>query len=270
LNSDPDTYFPTLLDYVYDFFVGLSPAWLLVDTLGLLALAVWLALKAYPLGRIVHALHTAPPATVRSDAQGTIKVYGHAFPGSDHAPSSLTRTPYVWCVYSKFDSRSIRGAGSSGSYSVAPILVRDATGECVVNPQEATVLHTLIKGKSASHMFGGSTSESERLILPGDAVIAIGELRRKTEKVNPGAPATFQLRKARGGVLLVSGKSERRTLVRFHLLFWPAVVAAALCAFLALNGFSAHVESYPGQSLAEYVDALMTRPGQSYPGAPQQ
>ena len=67
-------------------------------------------------------------------------------------------------------------------------------------------------------------------------------------------------------MLLVSGKSERHTMIRFHLLFRPAALAAALCAFLALNGFSAHVDSYPGQSLAKYFDALMTRPGQSYPG----
>ena len=214
----------------------------------------------------MHALHTAPPATVRSDTPGTVKLYGHAFPGSDHAKSTLTNTPYVWRVYEKFDSSSIRGRGSSGSYSVSPIVVRDATGECVVDPQQATVVHTLIMGRADSRMFGGSTSQTEKLILPGDAVIAIGELRRETEKANPGAPASYRLRKPKGGVLLVSGKNERRTRVRFHLLFWPAALVTAVCAPSAVRGFLVHVESYPGQSLAEYVEALMTRPGQSYPG----
>lgn len=267
-NPDPGDFVPTPLDYIADFFVGLSPAWLLVDTVGLLALALWLARKAYPLFRIVRALQTAPAASVRSNTAGTVKLSGHAYPGSEHSASSLTKTPYVWCVYEKFDSRSIASLRRSGSYSVSPILVRDASGECVVNPVDAVVVPTLVKGSTENHMFSDSTSRTEKLILPGDAVIAIGQI--VTERANPGAPESYRLRKSGDGVLLVSGKSERRTLLRFQLLFWPAAVAAALCAFLALHGFFAHLDSYPNQSLAEYVDALMTRPGESYPGAQEQ
>jgi hypothetical protein len=264
--TDAGGYVPTLLDHAEDFFVGLSPAWLLVDTILLVAAALWLARRALPLYRILRALQTAPLATVRSGASGTVKLAGHAWPGSDHAPSSLTNTPYVWCVTGKFDSRSSIGGGRSGSYSVAPMLVRDATGECVVDPREATVVPTIVQGKTDRHIFSGSTSVVERLIRPGDPVIAIGELRSAKEKANPRAPASCRLGKPKGGVLLVSGKSERRTLVRFHLLFWPAALAAAFCALLGLRGFFAHVQSYPDESLLAYLEALTTRPGQSYPG----
>lgn len=265
-NPDSEPYTPTLLDYVEDFFVGLSPAWLLVDTAGLIALAVWLGRRAYPWYRILRALRSAPLATVKSNASGTVKLLGHAYPGSDHASSTLTSTPYVWCVYEKFDSRSIVGMGRSGSYSVSPILVRDATGECVVDPQQAVVVPTLVKGRSDRHMFNDSTSQIERLILPGDPVVAIGELRSVKERVDPGAPASYRLLKPKGGVLLVSGKSERRTLLRFRLLFWPAAAAAALCALIGMRGLIVHVESYPAPSLAQYFDVLLTRPGMSYPG----
>jgi hypothetical protein len=146
------------------------------------------------------------------------------------------------------------------------MLIRDSSGDCVVDPQEAVVVPTLSKGSVDNHLFSGDTYRTEKLILPGDPVIALGQIRRPQPK--PGREAEpCRLRKSDGGVLLYSGKSERGTLLRFRLYFWPTLTAMILCLVLIVFGFWSHLQGYPNQAIGEYVDALMTRPFESYPGA---
>jgi len=261
---ESEPYTPTLFDYVVDFFQGIPAAWILLGAVVLLGLAIWLTRRWLRYSRIIEGLKSAPLVTSDSTVTGLVKLVGQAYPGTDHSSSPYTNTSYVWCVSEKVDTRSKATYRKSGSYSVAPMLIRDSAGDCVVDPQEAVVVPTLRKSTVDNHFLDDSTYRTEKLIRPGDPVFALGQIRRQQTRENL---AHCRLRKSDRGVLLFSGKSEGRTLLRFRLYFWPAFAAMILCVGLAGLGFWGHLQGYPNQSVGEYVDALMTRPFTEYPGA---
>src|SRR5262245_17197486 len=87
MNPESPDAAPTVLDHVGWFFMGLSPAWMLIVVLILLTLALWLAWKGWPHHRIVEAIKTAPAATSSSGPSGLVKVSGQAQPGPPYAGS---------------------------------------------------------------------------------------------------------------------------------------------------------------------------------------
>lgn len=263
-----ESYTPTLFDYVVDFFQGLPAAWILIDAVVLLGLAIWLARRWLPYSRIVDGLKSAPLVTTDSTVAGLVKLVGQAQPGGVHSSSALPGYSDVWSVSEKLDTRSTALHRKSGSYSVAPMLLRDSAGDCVVDPQEAVVVPAVTNTTVENHLFDDSTYRTKKRIRPGDPVVALGQLRRPQPK--PGQPAeTCRLRKSDAGVLLYSGKSESRTLLRFRLLFWSTFAAMFLCIGLTAFGFWGHLQGYENQSIGHFVDALISRPFESYPGAPR-
>ena len=258
-----EPYTPTQFDYVVDFFHSIPAAWILIGAAALLGLAIWLTRRWLPYSRIIEGLKSAPLVTSDSTASGLVKLVGQAQAGGDDSSSPFNKASYVWSVSETLDTRK-RNFRKSGSYSVAPMLIRDSAGDCLVDPQEAVVIPTLTKSTVDNNFLDDSTYHTKKLIRPGDPVIALGQIRREQARES-NAPC--QLRKSDRGVLLYSGKSEGRTLLRFRFYFWPTLAAMILCLLLTVFGFWAHLQGYPNQSVGEYVDALMTQPFEGYPGA---
>lgn len=249
-----EPYTPTSFDYVIDFFQSIPAAWILIGAVALLGLAIWLTRRWLPYSRIIDGLKSAPLVTTDSAASGLVKLVGQAQPGGDDSAGYFNKASYVWAVSETVDARKTHFR-KTGSYSVAPMLIRDSAGDCVVDPQEATVIPTLTKSRVDNHFLDDSTYHTKKLIRTGDPVIALGQIR------------SGRLRKSDNGVLLYSGKSESRTLLRFRFFFWSTFGAMSLCLLLIMFGFWAHLQGYPNRSVGEYVDALMTQPFESYPGA---
>lgn len=201
-------------------------------------------------------LKSAPLVTTDSTVSGLVKLVGQAQPGGDDSASYFNKASYVWSVSETLDARK-RNFRKSGSYSAAPMLIRDSAGDCVVDPQEAVVIPTLTKNTVDNNFLDDSTYHTKKLIRPGDPVIALGQIRREQARES-NAPS--RLRRSDRGVLLYSGKSEQRTLLRFRLYFWSALSAMILCLVLIVFGFWAHLQGYPNQAVSEYVDTLMSRP----------
>jgi len=260
MNSQgPDPYTLTSFDYVVGFFHRFPAAWILIGAVALLSLAVWITRFWLLYHHVIEGLKSAPLVTTAAATSGLVKLVGQAQPDDDSSS-------YVWRETEKLDTRSRGSLRKTGTFSVGPMLIRDSAGDCLVDPQEATVIPTLKNTKVDNHLFDSSTYRTEWLIRKGDPVVALGELRRPQPKPGQGSEPC-RLRRSDHGVLLYSGKSEAATLLRFRLYFWPTLTAMIFCLTLAGFGFWAHLQGYPNQSVGEYVDALMTRPFTPYPGA---
>jgi hypothetical protein len=148
----------------------LAPAYVVIAFEVLAVAVAWLAYVAWPHHQIIEAIKSAPlAATISQTDAGLVKLAGNAFPP---APESS----YVWRVTSRVDTSS--SGSRSGTYSVAPIVVRDAGGDCRVDPQEARVLSARSEIDIQNQLFSGDVQRTERFILPGDPVFALGELDR--------------------------------------------------------------------------------------------
>ena len=264
-SSATDAYSPTAFDHLLYFFYDLSAAGVAIGTLALIAAAVWLGRKALAYYRIIHAIRTAPRVAVSSGAAGLVKVVGEAQPGSP-VPEGFAKPRHVWRETSRLDTRSSRSLDRRRTYSVAPIVVRDASGDCVINPLKAVVVHDVLRGSVQPHFGNDATYYTERVILTGAPVFAIGVIGRAKKRPAEGGVERCTMRQDKNGVLLLSAKSEARTRLRFERFFWPALAGCVFCAVLAGWMFDNHLGSYPNQSLAEYGEALITRPWVINPG----
>lgn len=239
-----------LRDLVGAAFMVLPPAVVVAVVAGLLVLGLWAARNAVRSLLTARAVRHAPLVHLGSTARGLVKLRGTA-----HRPTGSAPSPIVWYTRTR---RS--GSDRSTLTTTDNFLIRDPHGACAVN----TVAATLI-GSETSHREGfldDSRSTSEKLLRAGDAVFALGELRRDLPPLAGVADVPCQLARCRG-VLLVSGGSERHATVLFWLWFIVQAPAAALCLGLAAFGGAAHVLSYPPQGdgpAARFVEALRATP----------
>ena len=170
--------------------------------LSLLSLAA-LYFSFYHLHR-ARLIEDTPTARIRSAPQGYVELIGEAamMPG-EPIISPLSATPCCWWRYRverKHDKgwRTVRTEKSKGLF-----LIRDATGECILDPEDATVTPSERsvwfgpnatptagpdRGIGTTHSkfnrfgllisvnttFGGDYRYTEELILPGDPLYAIG------------------------------------------------------------------------------------------------
>ena len=98
------------------------------------AFVFWL--RAY---RRLRTIEDVPTSTIAAAAQGYVEFNGTAVaaPG-DTLVGYLTRLPCVWYRYSWYKSGQEKG-GDMGELGV-PFILRDATGDCLVDPAEAEVV----------------------------------------------------------------------------------------------------------------------------------
>lgn len=193
--------------------------------------------------RRVRLIEDAPTALIRSAHQGYVELNGTAavLPGPP-VIAHLSQTPCCWYSY-KIEKQRDKGWSTVASGSSDDLFVlRDATGECVIDPEGAKV-HTLHKqtwyggrqpdGRSrpypkhpllrdAADKFGtwrllgrhvqigvGNYRYSERVLLEGDPLYAIGWFRSSDH--SDRARAVEDLR----GQILREWKTQPEQLARF-------------------------------------------------------
>lgn len=122
-------------------------------------------LRAY---RRLRVAEDVPTSTIAAAAQGYVELSGTAVaaPG-DTLTGHLTRIPCVWYRYDWYEGGD-NGQSDAGERG-APFVLRDATGECVVDPGEAEVICD--RCQTWSH---DGRVYKEWSIRVGDPVYAIG------------------------------------------------------------------------------------------------
>jgi hypothetical protein len=105
------------------------------------AYSFWYAFKAWAKNRTVE---DTPTSRVRSAAQGYVELTGRGLASPDSSNKApLTGTPCTWWRY-KIEERRATGRSRSWSTiqsdtSVAPFLLDDGTGHCLIDPRGAEV-----------------------------------------------------------------------------------------------------------------------------------
>jgi hypothetical protein len=175
----------------------------------LAALACWALYKFAASLRRDRLLEDTPLVKIRSAAQGYVKVYGRAKPAeTDPTPAPLSSRPCVWWSYQVEEKyRNAKGETSwrtiNTAASVAPFVLADADGECLVGPVNAEITpssHDVWFGDSPSPS-GGPIGEyfgskdyryTERLLRVDDQLSVTGELRSNSEiQTNEGEAAAL-------------------------------------------------------------------------------
>ena len=141
----------------------------LAIVLGLIASAgysFWYSFKAWRKNRVIE---DTPTSRVRSAAQGYVELCGCGEPLPNSANKApLTGTSCTWWRY-KIEERRYSGRSRSWSTvesdtSVAPFLLDDGTGQCLIDPRGAEVL------PSASDVWYGPSAWPEMHIPKGAGI----------------------------------------------------------------------------------------------------
>jgi hypothetical protein len=194
-----------LLLVVVAFQIGIREVWLAcLSAVALISFFAWMGNF-----RRHRLIGDTPTSRVASAAQGYVELQGQAaaHPGTALV-SRLTSLPCLWFRYvveqrSREDKWERLDAGVSGD----TFLLRDATGECVIDPEGAEIVtrhkHTWTRG---------DYRYSEWLLIVGDPLYAIGEF-------STSSGATLPLSASQDlGELLAQWKRDRpRLLERFDL-----------------------------------------------------
>ena len=154
-------------------FVPSNKIWLLV--LPLLACAsFYYWISAYKRKRMIEDV---PTSNIANAAQGYVELCGTVASAFDNALTGpITREPCVWYSYGidenrgKDNSRTIE-KGTAG----VPFLIRDETGECLINPDKAELLCEMCQQWDE-----GNLHYSEWSIRIGDPIYAIGRFSTRT------------------------------------------------------------------------------------------
>lgn len=159
--------------------------WIATGVLALIALIGGVAgFWQFKRGRLIQ---DTPTSKIRSAAQGQVELDGHAslLPG-DPVIAPLSRRPCVWWRY-KVERRERRGRERSrwrtveSGTSDAFFKLTDDTGDCVVDPEGATILHD-VKLKWSGHTRRPVSAPSK------SSWFAVGQFRYTEERIDSGSP----------------------------------------------------------------------------------
>ena len=122
--------------------------------------------------RRLRHIDDTPTSNIASAAQGYVELSGRAAqPEGTPLASKLTGLPCVWFRYEIYEkSSNDRWSLSDSGDSVDPFVLRDATGQCLIDPEGAEVV--------TSHKqtwTEGNYRYTEWLLLPQNRVYALGE-----------------------------------------------------------------------------------------------
>jgi hypothetical protein len=150
------------------FEVGSPAGWLVsIAVIGLIALVAWLgSLKRY------RAIDDTPTSRVASAAQGYVELQGRAFPHPG-APviSKLNLLPCCWYRYEIWErNRDNKWQKMDAGESGDTFLLRDDSGECVVDPDDAEIM---TRHKRTWHE--GRYRYTEWTLIERDPLYALGD-----------------------------------------------------------------------------------------------
>jgi hypothetical protein len=211
----------------------------------LAAIACWALYKFAASLRRDRLLEDTPLVKIRSAAQGYVKVYGRAKSAeADPTPAPLSSRPCVWwsCqVEEKY--RNAKGQTSwrtiNTASSVAPFVLADADGECLVGPVNAEITpssHDVWYGDSPTpsggpvgrEFFGSEDYRfTERLLRVDDRLSVTGELRSNSEiQTGDGATAAL-LRQWKSDQAALLARFDQNHDGKIDAAEWEAVRLAA-------------------------------------------
>jgi hypothetical protein len=122
--------------------------------------------------RRLRQIADTPPSKIASAAQGYVELSGRAEePGGTPILSKLTGLECVWYHYEIYEKGpknewSLKESDDSDD----PFVIRDATGQCIIDPEGAEVVTSRKKTWTE-----GDNRYTEWLVLPRDQVYALGE-----------------------------------------------------------------------------------------------
>jgi len=188
-----------LTSWLHDALLGMGPAQyaLIAACAALLLLAlVMLCIEGV---RHLRVIEDTPTARVRSAAQGYVELEGRVdFPRAPAPASPLSGIPCVWWSYRVEELAPIEGAepapwdflsmawsavlqlfGARGAGRVIeagsshePFLIRDGTGACVIDPDQARII-----GAETKVWMAGTRRCEESVIRVGQSLYALGLFR---------------------------------------------------------------------------------------------
>lgn len=188
--------------------VSVLPWWLIVTSaLAYLGTTLWGWVATY---RRLQALEDYPLSKITSAPQGYVSLEGRAalFPGKP-LDSPLTHRPCCWYSYQVKAVDDKRHSGSVGEHETSEwsFMMNDGSGECVVDPVGAR----LVSGRVARWRVG-DFRYTERLILPGDPLLVLGEF------ATSGSTVTEHDVEFQAGQLIAEWKKDMPALIkRFDL-----------------------------------------------------
>ena len=158
--------------------------------------------------RLRHVADT-PLSNIATAAQGYVEISGRAeMPGGTPFVAKLSLVPCVWFQYEVYekssdDKWSLQDSGISDE----PFIVKDGTGQCVIDPENAEVLCSRKETWTR-----GSYRYTEWLLLPRDLVYALGNF-----VTVGGANSELNLDADVGSMLATWKKNQPELLKRFDL-----------------------------------------------------
>ena len=165
------------------------------------AFVFWLA--AYRRKRMIEDV---PTSTIAAAAQGYVEIQGTV----EHAPGDLlagrlTNLPCVWyhCTL-RTDPSDKDNSRDEAGWNSTPFIIRDETGECLVDPAEAEVICDRCQAWNAERV-----AYREWSIRVGDPIYAIGYF------TTGGARSEHQLKRRIGGTLSSWQRNAKDFLARF-------------------------------------------------------
>lgn len=171
------------------------------------------------------SIATAPSGYV--ELNGTLHLPGNA----DAVIGPSTKSPGVW--YELETNSGVKGTRTWRERSAQPFVVRDSTGEALIEPNGimVTTRHSVTTFTSASGL-SSKRRVSERMLKEGDEAYVLGELTITPDSSSSGAR---RMRVAEDGrKLLVSNLGEAELMTRERIWLWCGAMLFALCTALLL------------------------------------
>jgi hypothetical protein len=158
-----------LTSWLHDTVLHMGPAQYLALAASVALLLAALVLLGFDRLRYLRVIEDTPTSRVRSAAQGYVELEGKVeFPRTPPLTSPLRGIPCVWWSYRVEDAGRVIESGRSHE----PFLIRDGTGACVVDPDQAH-----ISGAETRVWMAGSKRCEESLIRVGQPLYALGLFR---------------------------------------------------------------------------------------------
>jgi hypothetical protein len=177
------------------------------------AAACWALYKFSSRIRRDRLIEDTPLVKIRSAAQGYVKVFGRArASGTDQTAAPLSSRPCIWWSFDVEEKqRNAKGETTwrsiNSASSIAPFLLADGDGECLVGPVNAEITPTchdvwygdkpMPSGPPTGSRGFFSTDQyryTERLLCAGDQLSVTGELRSNSEIETTDAATAALLR----------------------------------------------------------------------------
>lgn len=174
-------------------------------SMSLVSFAAWIANY-----RRYRQIADTPTSRVASAAQGYVELLGRAAPLPGMA-ALLTRFRQLPCVWYRYQVEE-KGSNDKWSFkdegeSEDPFLLIDATGQCVIDPEQAEIITSHVDTWTE-----GDYRYTESLLLPQDRISALGEF-----STIGGAGATLDFDGDVGALLAEWKKNQPQLRERFDL-----------------------------------------------------